>query len=378
LYIEGDTKLDFQDVLIKPKRSTLESRSQVDLVRSFKPKYGKPFSGVPIIASNMATGTFEMLKAFIPNKMFVAIAKHFTWDLSPEFPFKDFLNYGFYTIGMSDAELGKLLEFKEKIYIMKGDIDNIKICVDIANGYTQKFSAFIHKVRSLFPFNVIIAGDVCTPEMTQELIIAGADFIKIGIGSGSECTTRLKTGVGYPQISAAVECGDAAHGLGAGIVLDGGMSCPGDVAKAFCANSDMVMIGGMFAGTDECDGQIITRVFETNEYADLAHSYMSCNGTLMHSAMPPQISFKTEEKKFKKFYGMSSTYAQEQHFGGQKEYRTSEGREEEVPYVGPVQIVINDILGGLRSCGTYIGANSLKNFGRCCTFIKVNRQHSRF
>jgi len=178
----------------------------------------------------------------------------------------------------------------------------------------------------------------------------------------SQCTTRLKTGVGYPQISASIECSDAAHGLGAGIVLDGGMRSPGDIAKAFCANSDMVMIGGMFSGTDECDGDIITKYFKSDELEWIDGSYKR----------------KTIEKKYKLFYGMSSSYAQEQHFGGIKEYRTSEGRVEEVEYKGSVENIILDILGGLRSCGTYIGASSLKDFGKCATLVKVPRVHDKF
>lgn len=374
MVIDYSEKLDFQDVLIRPKRSTLESRSQVDLVKAFTPKYGAKFSGIPIIAANMATGTFDMLDTFSKEKMFVAVAKHhnMTWkDLDYSkyiIPSQEttghvidrFLDYGFYTIGMSTTELADLQRFYGSIEKKIGETYKLKICIDIANGYTQRFAAFVSKVRASFPGHVIVAGNVATPEMVQELIINGADFVKIGIGPGSECTTRLKTGVGYPQISASIECADAAHGLGAGIILDGGMRCPGDVAKAFCANADMVMLGGMFAGTDESEGDVITREYQTNEWD-------RSNNTI-----------KTEKKQFKLFYGMSSEYAQEQHFGGKKDYRTSEGRVEEVPYKGPVKTIIDDLLGGLRSCGTYIGASNIKSFGKCATLVKVPRQHDRF
>ena len=227
------------------------------------------------------------------------------------------------------------------------------------------------KVRDAFPKNVIVAGNVATPEMVQELVIAGADFCKIGIGPGSACTTRLKTGVGYPQISASIECADAAHGLGAGIILDGGMRCPGDVAKAFVANSDMVMIGGMLAGTDEQDGETISKWFESEEL-DLIY-----NGTSNQT-----VDFSTKKKivenKYKVWYGMSSEYAQEKHMSGMKNYRTSEGRKEEVEYKGPVQNIIDDLLGGLRSACTYIGSQSIKDMGKCGTLIRTNRQHDRF
>jgi GMP reductase len=360
MIIENDEKLDFQDVLIRPKRSALESRSQVDLIRMFKPKYGNEFSCIPIIAANMATGTFDMLKAFSKEKMMVAIAKYHNQEWIDHIYDEDLLTYGIYTIGMSDEELKGLVAFGTSLrteWIMH---PKLKICIDIANGYTQKFASFVSKVREVCPSNLIVVGNVATPEMVQELILAGADYVKVGLGPGKMCTTRFKTGVGYPQISAAIECSDAAHGLGGGIVLDGGMRNPGDIAKAFCANSDMVMIGGIFAGTDESDGEIITRYYKTNEYTDA-----NCD------------KFIIQEKKFKLFYGMSSEYSQEKHFGGKKEYRTSEGRVEEVPYVGTVQNIVNDILGGLRSTCTYIGAKTIKDMGKCATLIKVSRIHDR-
>jgi len=362
MILENEIKLDFSDVLILPKRSTLESRSQVSLERTFKTAHGTEFSGVPIIAANMATGTFEMLDVFSKNKMFVAIAKHFN-DKWPEYFEKNPVTsqYGFYTIGMSDLELNILEEFSS-LY------PDVKICIDIANGYTQKFASFVKKVRLNFPKNVIIAGNVATPEMVQELIIAGADFCKVGLGPGRNCETRKKTGVGYPQISAAIECNDSAHGLGGGIVLDGGMRSPGDIAKAFCVNSDMVMIGGMFAGTDEQDGNITSKYFESEEL-DYVEKPLPSNVQMRH---------KIIEKKYKVFYGMSSDYAQKKHSTGMKEYRTSEGIVEEVEYKGPVQNIINDILGGLRSSCTYIGSRSIKDMGKCATLIRVNKQHDRF
>lgn len=345
-------KLDFNNVLIKPKRSTLESRSQVNLERTFKPKYGKEFSGIGIISANMASGTFKMLDSLSKYKCFTAIAKHNNdqWvplekALNIEEVIKR-INWGFYTIGMNDDELIKLQTFNNicKVRIGFEVAESIKIHVDITNGYTQKFASFIAKVRETFPNNLIVAGNVATPEMVQELIINGADYVKIGIGPGSQCTTRLKTGVGYPQISASIECSDAAHGLGAGIILDGGMRSPGDIAKAFCANSDMVMLGGMLSGTDECDGDIITKYFKSDELEWIDGNYKQ----------------KIIEKKYKLFYGMSSDYA------------------EEIEYKGSVEYIIQDILGGLRSCGTYIGASTIKDFGKCATLVKVPRVHDRF
>lgn len=365
--IESEIKLDFADVLIRPKRSTLESRSQVNLVRDFVPKYGKPFSGVPIMAANMATGTFEMLKVFKEYKMFVAIAKFLNNKWEDEYiNDSSILQYGFYTIGMNYDELSTLVAFSELVKSHGDDVADIKICVDIANGYTQRFANFVADVRKAFPHNVIIAGNVATPEMAQELIINGADYVKAGIGPGSHCSTRRQTGIGYPQLSSIIECADAAHGLDGGIVADGGVRTPGDVSKALCANADMVMIGGMFSGTDECYGDVITKWFENPEfYQCMVDGH-------------PELWRKPEiEKKYKVFYGMSSEHAQEAHMGGMKGYRASEGVVSEVEYKGSVEAIVKDLLGSLRSTGTYIGANLIKNFGKCATFIRTNRVHDR-
>jgi len=371
MYIDPSLKLDFDSVLIRPKRSTLLSRKDVSLKRTFKTLHSRStLSCVPIIASNMATGTFEMAEVFRKNNMLVSIAKHnnHKWEEllgnggQQSKAWNDKLEMAvetcFYTIGMSDDELNALEKFANKILVKR----DLKICVDIANGYSQTFADFIREVRRRFKENVIMAGNVCTPEMTQELIMAGADIIKIGISPGSVCTTRKKTGVGYPQISAAMENADVAHGLNALICLDGGMRVPGDVAKAFGANADFVMLGGMLAGTDECEGEIITKYFRTDEV------YWE-NGGWAHTA--------PIEKKFKIFYGMSSEISP-LNIGKNKSYATSEGAVEEVDYKGPVQPIINDILGGLRSACTYIGASELKHFGKCCSFIRVNRQHDKF
>jgi IMP dehydrogenase/GMP reductase len=496
MIIEPDIKLDFSDVLIVPKRSTLESRSQVELETKFKTLHGTEFSGVPIIAANMLTGTFDMLDIFSEQKMFVAIAKHNNskWiKLIGSDKLKNYLTYGFYTIGMSDIELTELINFNKEynsVTTSKNQVP-VKICIDIANGYTQKFAKFVSKVRDFFPTNVIMAGNVCTHEMVQELIISGADIIKIGIGGGSECfhpdtlinakqglikikdikindhvlthtnqykkvlnvykkqtdkliivngnkstlnhgyyifedntfkwreakdliidkhllvkynheyqkindilyeeytgdvydleveedhsyvandyivhncTTRWQTGVGYPQISAAISCADSAHGLGGMICLDGGMKNPGDVCKAFCANADFVMLGGMFAGTDECEGELITRYYKSTELEAIDKDI--------------SIDYKpiVTEKKFKLFYGMSSSHFQNLK-GKIPDYAASEGRVEEVEYKGSVKDILKDLLGGIRSCGTYIGAVKLRYFGKCGSFIKTNKQHNRF
>lgn len=375
MLIDSEIKLNFSDVMIRPKRTALDSRSQVTLSRIFKPKYGTPFEGIPVMASNMATGTFKMLDVFSKYGMFVSIAKFASsgWinNSLTATELSNRLDYGFYTIGMSDVELeafDKYYKFIKECRYSGITSNKIKLCVDIANGYSQKFAGFISNIRDRYPNIVIVAGNVATPDMTMELILGGADYVKCGVGPGAFCETRKKTGVGYPQLSAIIECADAAHGLGAGIIADGGVRSPSDVAKALCANADIVMMGGMFSGTDECEGEIITRYFKTGE---LKLKYEDSDGIRKFEDV-------IEEKKFKLFYGMSSEYAQKTHMGEMKEYRTSEGSVEEVPYIGSVEPVIKDILGGLRSTGTYIGADDVRNFGKCSTFIKTNKIHDKF
>ncbi|MDR1138482.1 MAG: GMP reductase [Clostridiales bacterium] len=367
MIIENDIKLDFADVLLKPKRSTLVSRKDFVLNRMFKTKWSQvSFECVPIIAANMSTGTFAMAKVFARYNMLVAINKFYQLH---DWLHQDAvtLAHCMYTIGMSEEEYATYQKVAEQL-VNAGKIksrQDLHLCIDIANGYTKRYSDFVKKVRENNPNTVIIAGNVCTAELVQELILAGADFVKVGIGPGSACTTRLKTGVGYPQLSACIECGDAAHGLEAGIVLDGGMRSPGDIAKAFAANADFVMLGGMLSGTDEMDGEIVQKVIQSNIV-----NVDPDTGEL--------LGLKKEVQKFKIWYGMSSQYAQQKFMMGMKDYRTSEGRKEEVPYIGPVAAVIDDILGGLRSAGTYIGATGIKQFGKCATFLRVSRQHDRF
>ena len=254
--IESDIKLGFKDVLIRPKRSTLKSRSQVEVTRTFRFYHtNKEWSGVPVIAANMDTvGTFSMAKALAEKNVLTAIHKHYTLEQWQKFMAgcdeKTSQNLMVST-GTSDEDLVKV----QKIF---GQWPGLKfLCIDVANGYSEAFVDFVKRARSTFPSKVIVAGNVVTGEMVEELILAGADIVKVGIGPGSVCTTRVKTGVGYPQLSAIIECADAAHGLGGLIIGDGGCTCPGDVAKAFGGGADFVMLGGMLAGHDECEVSIV-------------------------------------------------------------------------------------------------------------------------
>jgi GMP reductase len=356
--IEDDIKLDFRDVLIRPKRSNLSSRKEVSLYRTFKFKHSEEeWTGVPIMAANMdGVGTFKMAEVLHEHEMFTCLVK--SYDLESFVNNQDSIipNYSAISTGTSDKDWSKLQQILNVF-------PNIKfICIDIANGYSEHFGDFVAKVRERYPKHTIIAGNVVTADMTQELILRGADIVKVGIGPGSVCTTRVQTGVGYPQLSAIIECADAAHGLGAHIIADGGCTCPGDVAKAFGAGADFVMLGGMLAGHDEGGGKVVTKYFNPKGEQFLADIK---NG---------RYEFCAHKKQFVEFYGMSSDTAMNKHHGGVAEYRSSEGRTVEIPYRGAVKDTVLNILGGLRSTCTYVGAPSLKQLSKCTTFVRVNRQ----
>ena len=291
--------------------------------------------------------------------MFTCLAKSYTgddiinWLNTSTNNIADISDYFAYSMGIVEQDLDKF------DYVYSSYPEMIKyVCVDVANGYSERFVDFIRNLRKEYPNIVIIAGNVVTADQTQELLLNGADIIKVGIGPGSVCTTRIQTGVGYPQLSAVIECADAAHGLGGLIIADGGCTCPGDVAKAFAGGADFVMLGGMLSGHVEGGGEVITKTYVTNEM------------------MNDGVNFVQQEKQFVQFYGMSSKAANEKHFGGLKEYRSSEGREVLVPFKGEVGNTVQDLLGGIRSTCTYVGANNLKQLSKCTTFIIAESQYN--
>lgn len=356
--MEDDIKLDYSDVLIRPKRSTLSSRSEVDLYRKYRFRNVLPdfpdnisdyhYHRIPIWAANMdGVGTFDMHQALHRHGLFTCLVKSYSledwqqnwWDAET----------CALSTGITPEDLARTREILDNLPEIR------YVCIDVANGYSEAFIEFVARFRELYPSKIIIAGNVVTPDITEELILRGADIVKVGIGPGSVCTTRVKTGVGYPQLSAVIECADAAHGLGGHIVADGGCTCPGDVAKAFGAGADFVMLGGMLAGTDQGGGEVHTKMYDTNE---LAYEQGG-------------VRRKQREQHTVKFYGMSSTAAQEKH-GGTKDYRASEGRIVEIPYRGDVEPIVRDILGGVRSACTYVGAHSLKEISKRTTFVRVN------
>lgn len=332
--VESDIKLDFSDVLIRPKRSTLESRSEVNLEREFKfPHSTQIWRGIPIIASNMDTvGTISMYQSLKEKNMLTCFHKFLNIN---EYPENDRNKY-IISIGIRNEDYLKLSE----IYKYTPEKCNI-VCIDIANGYIQKLVEFCQKVRKLIPHCILIAGNVVTREMVEELIINGkVDIVKVGIGSGSVCTTRLQTGVGMPQLSCILECADAAHGCGGHIISDGGITCPGDASKAFGAGADFVMLGSLLSGHEQSGGELV----------------------------------EEDGKLYKVFYGMSSDTAMNKHYGGVSQYRSSEGKTVKIEYKGPVENTILDLLGGIRSTCTYVNAKNLKDLSKCTTFMRVNNQ----
>ena len=337
--IEYELKLDFKDVLLRPMRSTLGSRASVDLVREYRFRHS-PLrrASVPIIAANMDTvGTFEMARALARHRIHCALHKHHPVDelvafFSPEN--RAHHQYAFYSLGILDADLAKF----DAVWDRTGGIE--WVCIDVANGYTEAFVEFVKRFRERRPSVVLMAGNVVTADMTEALILAGVDIVKVGIGPGSVCTTRTMTGVGYPQLSAIIECADAAHGLGGQVCGDGGCTVPGDVVKAFGGGADFVMLGGMFAAHDESGGELVEQ----------------------------------DGRMFRRFYGMSSAEAMEKYAGGVAHYRASEGKSVLLPARGPVDDTVQEILGGLRSACTYVGARKLKDLSRCTTFVRVGQQ----
>ena len=335
--IEEDLKLDYSDVLFRPKRSTLSSRKDVDLERTYKFKYSKnEWSGIPVMAANMdGVGELDVAETLSDFGMITCLTKqHDVAKLKKYKKLKSIYKNISLSIGIKKEDFERLDKTLKEFSFIKF------ICVDVANGYSEHFSAFIKSVRDKYPTKTIIAGNVVTADMTQELVLSGADIVKVGIGPGSVCTTRIQTGVGYPQLSAVIECADAAHGLGAHIIADGGCTCPGDVAKGFGGGADFVMLGGMFAGHDEGGGKII----------------------------------KSNGSKYVEFYGSSSETANKKHYGGLSNYRSSEGRSVKIKYRGKIKDTILNILGGVRSSCTYVGAPSLKQLSKCTTFVRVSNQ----
>lgn len=333
--IESEVKLDYKDVLLRPKRSTLTSRKDVDITREFTFLHSKKtWKGVPIAAANMdTTGTIATATVLAKHGLLTCLHKFYDVQDIAAIKDEEFFKNIAVTSGILEQDLKRLDQIVSEAAPQF-------ICLDVANGYTVRFIDAVAYVRRKYPHITLIAGNVVSGEMVEALILAGADIVKIGIGPGSVCTTRKMSGVGYPQLSAVMECADAAHGLNGDIMADGGCTVPGDICKAFGAGADFVMLGGMLAGHEESGGELI----------------------------------EEDGKKYKIYYGMSSDTAMEKYYGGIKEYRASEGKTVKLPFRGLLENTILEILGGLRSCCTYIGARRLKDIPKCATFLRVTQQ----
>ena len=371
-----EVQLDYCDVMIKPKRSTLNSRSEPNVYRDYKFRWtNRIINGNGLMVANMATtGTFEMAKVMQKNKMFCCLQKHYTYEELKTFLEDNFNNpeshnndYIFVSTGIKTGDYEKICKV-----IDLGLCKNL--CIDVANGYIPNLLSFVKKIREQYPSLVIMVGNVVTGDMVQDLILTGADMVKVGIGPGANCTTRKETGIGRSQLSAVIECAEAAHAVDGMICADGGVTCNGDICKAFGAGADFVMVGSLVAGTDEAEGDVIEKMYRTNEY----EFYEEDCCTLTKPSTREWTEYHPDKpiyeiKKFKLAYGMSSRFAQEKHWNGMNKYRTSEGIVTLKPYSGPVQDIIDNYLGGLRSCMTYISAKRLKDIPKCCTFYKTNR-----
>ena len=347
MHIYDDIKLDFCDVLLRPQTSSLTSRADVTLEREFKFRHsGRTWKGIPIIASNMDTiGTFDMALALSKYKMLTALHKFYTVNEIKEFfdensPNGELADYVLYSTGIRDSDILKLQEAKS-IGLSK-QFNNILI--DVPNGYIRIFAEKVKEIRKMFPRHTIFAGNVVTGDIAEHLIQnCGVDVVKIGIGPGAACTTRKLTGVGYPQLSAVIESANSAHGVKGWICSDGGCRSPGDVATAICGGADFVMLGFMLAGHDQCGEELVTEIDP-------------------YKKVPTKM----------KFYGMSSKEAMIKYYGEVAPHRAPEGQTLEVEYRGDVEETVLEILGGVRSCATYIGAEKLKEMHKRATFVRVN------
>lgn len=383
-----EIKLDYDDVLLVPQRSKSASRKEIRLYREFEFYHSnRGYSGFPLFAANMdSTGTIAMDKSLSEFGASACLHKHYSFN-----DLRNYLNITNVGVWISTGIKKENIETIEQLYDLYGEMDMPNICIDVANGYTDHFVNACREIRELIGNEAtIMAGNVVTPEMVQELILhGGVDIVKIGIGPGSACTTRLKTGVGYPQLSAVMECAHAAHGLKSKekrnglICADGGCRTPADVVKAYAAGADFVMIGGMLSGTEECSGE-----WET--IPECKYSYVPRGsfheGFILGTAdgwstsiatNKPELDGKIIRESQKLnfyFHGMSSKKAQEK-TGGMSEYKTSEGRVKSIPYKGLAKEVIEDIQGGIRSACTYTGATCLKDLPKTAKFVQVNRTH---
>ena len=336
-------KIDFKDVLIVPNKTTIKSRKEVSLQREFTFKNNTKWKGVPIISSNMDTvsdvKTFDILRQ---HDYITCFPKHYNKKWTLDFPkHLELVDNYMLTCGTGDSN--NLIALVKKLYTF--GIHPRFICVDVANGYMKQLEDTCVQIKSFFPECILVAGNVVTPDSVYELMSqCGVDIVKIGIGSGAVCTTRLKAGVGYPQLSAMLECKSAAELGGGYLISDGGIVYPCDIAKAFAAGSDFVMCGSILAGHDESPGELV---------------------------------IAEDGQKYKTYYGMASETAVKKYNEGKMGYRTAEGKKVLIKLKGPLDTTIEDINGSLRSACSYTDSRNLEEFYNKSKFIEVNTTHNK-
>lgn len=332
-------ELDYSDVLILPARSTITSRSEIVLEREITFKHSqRTWKGVPLACANMDNlASFQMADTLAKYKILTCLTKHYySHELVTYFnnPLTD-LDYVSYSMGISDGDLNKFNNFKKEVNEVRF------VNIDTPNGYMERFVDFCRNFKKENPLITIIAGNVCTGEMVEELALNGVDIVKAGIGGGAQCTTRMKSAIGRPMVSMILECADKAHHHGIQLMADGGITSPGDACISFAVGADFTMVGSQWSATLETGADII----------------------------------EEDGKQFMMFYGMSSSEAQKTHeAGGLKSYRASEGRVSKIPYRGSIHPIIQDYLGGLRSCCSYTGSHTLKSLPKKATLVKVNNR----
>jgi GMP reductase len=340
-------KLSFSDVTIKPELTDVDSRSKVKVVKG-----NKGFHCSPVIVSNMDTcGTITMAKALYPYRVQVCLHKYYSQEQILEWFKDEYSTYSIYSMGISNNDLDKFEDTQNKLPNLW---KILSVRLDVANGYMRKFHEFIKIFKDKYPCINVLAGNVCTPEGCEAIIKAGADGVVCGIGNGSLCLTSNKAGIGIPQMSVCIECGQACHELGKVMVSDGGVKQICDIPKAL-TRADYVMCGGLFMGYDECEGEwkhkTETRWITTRNSVGMIES--------------KEIPVLTDEREALYCYGMSSKAANDKYNGGMKEYRTSEGKENWIPYKGKVETLIKDINGSLTSACAYTNCFSVDGlFGK--------------
>lgn len=404
--ISNEVELDFDDVLIQPNRSKIVSRSDVSPEREFY-FYHSPrrWVGIPIICSNMASiAGFDMATKLAKNKMITCLHKYIEpkdfltlKEEERELTYGECWDYIWPSIGFSESEKRRLKAINE----VCGYTNNV--CIDVPSGYMEEFVTYCKEIRTEHPQSIIMAGNIVSGDMAKELIIhGGVDIVKVGIGPGANCSTRAVTGVGRSQLAATMDVSHNVHGLESSpkhlglMCTDGGLRTSGDICKAFVSGADFVMLGQLFSGVDECCGEweysqseklydswdsvILTDEQKNNESFRQA---LAKAGYIVHDSLynaNTTVSFPKigPKKKALLHYGMSTHLAQEIHATGKKDYRASEGVVTKVQYKGPVQNVINEILGGIRGCGSMIGCKTLKSFSRSGRFTRVNKIHQNY